>query len=747
MSDLLDRLKTALADRYTIERELGSGGMAVVYLARDVRHDRDVAVKVLRPELAAAMGAERFLREIKLTAKLSHPHILPLLDSGEAEAFLYYVMPYVPGESVRQRLEREIQVPIAEALRISEQVAFALDFAHRQGVIHRDIKPENILLHEGVAMVADFGIALAVSAAGGERLTETGVSIGTVEYMSPEQATGEGEPDARSDIYSLGCVLYEMLVGEPPYTGPTAIAVLTKRLSDPVPSARRLRAAIPRSVDAALMRALAQEPVDRFGSAPEFADALVEPEEAAEPEAPKSIVVLPFENLSPDPENEYFADGLTEELIAELSSIRALRVISRTTAMKLKGSDKDVGAIGRELNVRYVLEGSVRRLGNALRITAQLIDASSDAHLWAERYSGTMDDVFDIQERVARKIVDHLRISLSPEEDRRISQRPINDLVAYDCYLRAKQEIPRWTEGAIDKAIGLLEKAVTIEGPNEALFATLGFAYLSYFFPLPLRDDESLLETANAYATKVFELSPDSAAGHALRGLILFLQGQVEEAAGYLKEAYRQDPNNGDALFGLVITTAWAGHLDAARSYHDQLTVVNPWSGSNPCWVDFYGGQFDAAIDGYRKEYLVDPNSPYTRWAYGCVLVWAGRTDEGLEIVDQIARDTPQTVFGKFATVFSRALRGDVVGALGAVTPELVAAAKPHWQMRWMMSSIYALLGRDTEALDWLELAVDSGFFNHRFLEREPFLKRLQGNPRFNAIMDGAKRRSEAFEP
>ncbi|MGD2153614.1 MAG: serine/threonine-protein kinase, partial [Gemmatimonadales bacterium] len=216
MTEHSDRLRSALADRYALQDELGSGGMAVVYLAGDLRHDRQVAVKVLRPELAAAMGADRFLREIKLTAKLNHPHILPLLDSGEADGFLYYVMPYVAGESVRGRLERETQLPVDEALRITRQVASALEFAHRQDVIHRDIKPENVLLHEGEAMVADFGIALAVSAAGGERLTETGVSVGTAEYMSPEQALGEGEPDARSDIYSLGCVLYEMLVGEPP---------------------------------------------------------------------------------------------------------------------------------------------------------------------------------------------------------------------------------------------------------------------------------------------------------------------------------------------------------------------------------------------------------------------------------------------------------------------------------------------------------------------------------------------------
>src|SRR5436189_1273342 len=235
MTDHSERLRASLAGRYTIERELGRGGMATVYLARDVKHDRPVALKVLRPERAAVLGAERFLREIRLTAQLQHPHILTLIDSGEADGFLYYVMPYVEGESLRQRLEREGQLPLDEALRITRAIASALDFAHARGVIHRDIKPENIMLHQGEPMVADFGIALAVSAAGRERLTETGLSLGTPAYMSPEQASAEPRLDGRTDQYSLACVLYEMLAGGPPYTGPTAHATTATRLTAPIP--------------------------------------------------------------------------------------------------------------------------------------------------------------------------------------------------------------------------------------------------------------------------------------------------------------------------------------------------------------------------------------------------------------------------------------------------------------------------------------------------------------------------------
>src|SRR3989454_2828907 len=273
MADHSERMRASLAGRYTIERELGRGGMATVYLARDLKHDRLVAVKVLRPELAAALGAERFLGEIRLTAQLQHPHILTLIDSGEADGFLYYVMPYVEGESLRQHLEREAQLPLDEALRITRVIASALDFAHARGIIHRDIKPENVMLHQGEPMVADFGIALAVSAAGQERLTGTGISLGTPAYMSPEQASGERKLDGRSDQYSLACVLYEMLAGEPPYTGPTAQAIIAKRLTEPIPHLGTVRRVSP-AVEAAVTKALAKTPADRFATVGAFVAAL-----------------------------------------------------------------------------------------------------------------------------------------------------------------------------------------------------------------------------------------------------------------------------------------------------------------------------------------------------------------------------------------------------------------------------------------------------------------------------------------
>ena len=277
MADLAARLTDALHDRYTLERELGRGGMATVYLAQDLRHDREVAVKVLRPELAAVIGAERFLAEIKVTAHLQHPHILPLFDSGAADGFLFYVMPFVEGESLRDRLSRDKQLPVEEAVRIAREVASALDYAHRHHVVHRDIKPENILLHDGQALVADFGIALAVSSAGGSRMTETGMSLGTPNYMSPEQAMGEREVTAKSDVYALGCVLYEMLVGEPPFTGPTAQAIIARVVTEEPRSITIQRKTVPAHVEVAVLRALAKLPADRFSTAAAFAEALGAP--------------------------------------------------------------------------------------------------------------------------------------------------------------------------------------------------------------------------------------------------------------------------------------------------------------------------------------------------------------------------------------------------------------------------------------------------------------------------------------
>src|SRR5687768_17839033 len=409
---MTDSLTRALGDRYTIERVLGRGGMAIVHLAEERKHQRKVAIKVLREDVGVSVGAERFLREIGIAARLSHPHIVPLIDSGEAEGLLYYVSPFVPGGSLRDLMKREKQLILDEAIRITTEVGNGLDYAHRAGFVHRDVKPENILFADGHALLADFGIARVYHYDDDEPVTAAGVAIGTPEYMSPEQASGEREIDARSDVYSLASVVFEMLAGEPPFRGDSSRAVMMKHVTEPPRRLRTIRAEVPPSVEDAVARALAKDPTLRFPSAGDFISAM----QADAPArgrvftgATRNIAVLPFVNASPDPENEYLSDGITDELIDALAKVEGIRVASRTSVFALKGKPQDVRAIGALLDCPVVLEGTVRRSGNQLRITAQLT-STEDGHLvWSQRYDRQMDDAFAIQDEIARTIVNTLR--------------------------------------------------------------------------------------------------------------------------------------------------------------------------------------------------------------------------------------------------------------------------------------------------------------------------------------------------
>jgi serine/threonine-protein kinase len=629
MDDLLKRLKQALADRYAIAREVGRGGMAVVYLARDQKLNRPVALKVLRPALAASLGTERFLREIEIAAKLTHPNILSVHDCGDLDGLLFYVMPYVEGDSIRDRLKRETQLPIDDALRITEQVAAALGYAHRHNVIHRDIKPENILLHEGDAMVADFGIALAVQQAGGERLTETGLSLGTPAYMSPEQVAGDRAVDARSDIYALGCVLYEMLAGDPPFTGSTAREVLARHLTDPVPPIVSARSGVTSHVATALMTALAKAPADRFGSATAFAEALRTGARTPVSDL-KSIVVLPFSNLSPDPNNEYFADGLTQELISELTKIAALRVISRTSAMRYKGTDKDLPTIGRELNVQFVLEGSVRKVGNDLRITAQMIDAPADAHLWAERYSGTLEDIFEIQERVSRSIVESLRVKLSSEEEQRISERPTDNLKAYDYYLRGLDGLSRgFLRSEYDHAQRMFGLAVECDPEFAEAYAQISRIHTGMYHIGYDRTERRLTEARNA-VDRALALRPDLPEAHLALGMLHWTLLNHADAEAHFRTCLQHQPNDPQLWRLIGLTKMWGGRWDEGLECQKKamwLDPRNPVHATNVAGCHRWIRDYENAVQYYERGIEIAPNwiVSYVELAY-LYLAWKGDT-------------------------------------------------------------------------------------------------------------------------
>jgi eukaryotic-like serine/threonine-protein kinase len=475
-----DRLASALSDRYLLERELGVGGSAAVFLARDLKHRRPVAIKVLHADLTRSLGAERFLREIETTANLRHPNILPLFDSGESEGSLYYVMPFIEGESLRHRLGREGRLSMDEALRFTTEIGDALSYAHGRGVIHRDIKPENILLDRDHAVVADFGIARALAAAGDERITATGTSLGTPLYMSPEQAFGEDGVDARSDLYSLACVLYEMLAGEAPFTGSTALAIVMRHLKDAPPVLDAARPETPVHVTAAISRALAKSPDDRFASVSEWINALmaragaiaVASEDARPPSstAPTastlaSIAVLPFVSVSADKEDEYFGDGLAEEIINALARVDGLKVIARTSAFSFKGKPVDVRHVAGMLGVAHVMEGSVRRSGGRIRVTAQLIAAADGTQVWSERFDRSMTDVFAMQDEIAEAITSALKGKLRGSGADTRHYTP--DLAAYESFLRGRAHLVQFTPDAWHRARAYFEQAIRLD-PNFA---------------------------------------------------------------------------------------------------------------------------------------------------------------------------------------------------------------------------------------------------------------------------------------
>ena len=716
-----EQLRSALADRYLIEREIGRGGMATVYLAQDRKHRRPVAVKILHPHLAANLGPERFHREVEIAARLSHPHILPLHDSGEADGFVYYVMPYVQGESLRAQLTREGRLPLTEALRITREVAGALGYAHGQGVVHRDIKPENVMLHEGEAMVTDFGIAKAVSASAGERLTETGASLGTAAYMSPEQASAERAIDGRSDIYSLACMLYEMLVGEPPYTGPTAQAIIVKRFTEPVPSILSRLPTLPEAVDRAISRALARDPADRFDSASLFVQALTSPLESgpsasttttvvtAQHRAARSIAVLPFADMSPAKDQDYFCEGIAEEIINALTKIHALQVASRSSAFAYKGKNQDIRQVGEQLSVSAVLEGSVRKAGSRIRITAQLINVADNYHLWSERYDRDLEDVFAVQDEIAESIVKALRVVLTDQEKRAIERPRTDNVQAYEYYLRGRQFFHQFREKSNQFARRMFARAIEID-PGFAL-AYAGSADCSSFLYLWWDPSAANLEQADSTSRKALELAPEMAEAHASRGLALSMQKRYDEAYEEFETAVRIDPKLFEAHYFYGRACFERGrHADAAKAF-ERAAAVRPEDYQTPSLValayDALGRKAESEAARRRAVRIIEqtlelnPGDARALYLGAIDLCYLGDRERSREWAD-------------------RAL---------AVDPDDAAVL-------YNVACAYAQLGLPDKALDCLEKSALNGAGHRAWVENDPDLNAIRDHPRFQEFLN-----------
>jgi len=736
MPDLLERLKSALAGRYAVEREVGRGGMAAVFLAEDLKHHRQVAIKVLHPDISSDVATERFFREIEIVAGLTHPHILPLHDSGQADGLLYCVMPYIEGESLLERLQREKQLPLEDALQIAREVAEALNYAHDRGIIHRDIKPANILLQEGHAVVADFGIARALEQAGGASITHTGVAVGTPTYMSPEQASGAQDLDGRTDIYALGCVLYQMLAGTPPYAGVTPLAVMKRHSQDPVPSVRTVRDTISETVEHAISRALAKVPTDRYQTAGEFASALLAPDLAGRPiprrrvavlalvgvtvllagvwyvgrqSAPvvdadpaagvsaASIAVLPFADMSPDKDQEYFSDGISEELLSLLAKIPELEVAARTSSFSFKDQNLEIREIAERLNVAHVLEGSVRKAGNEVRITAQLIRADDGFHEWSETWDRSLDDIFAIQDEIAADVAAQLKVTL-------LGAAPTvgaTDPAAYAFYLQARQLGRQGTAEGLEQSMALYQRALAIDPDYAAAWAGLARDYYTQA-GTELHPIDEGYELAREAANRALAIDPEHAPAYAQLGYIAVYHGDLAAAARHLERALALDPTNSDIIANAAILARSLGRLDEAIALQEFAVArdpVNPIGHARLGLFYLWAGRLDESIASYRTTLILSPERIGAYHNIGEALLLKGEPEAALAAIQQESSELWRMVGLPMAyDALGQAAESD------AALAELIE--KYEQETAYNIAYVLALRNEADRAFEWLDKAV-----------------------------------------
>ena len=768
MADLLLQVQRTLGDRYTIEREIGHGGTALVYLAQDRKHQRPVAIKVLRPDLAAAIGPERFLREIEIAARLSHPHILPLYDSGATERLSYYVMPVVDGKSLRDRITAERQLPLAEAIRFTGQVADALAYAHGRGVVHRDIKPENILLSGDEALVADFGIARAADAAG-ERLTETGIIVGTPAYMSPEQGAGDTTIDGRADVYALGCVLYEMLAGQPPFTGSTAQAVLARHALDPVPPLRTIRPDLPEAVDRTVLRALAKAPADRFPSVAAFKAALIasateRPRRRRVPwlapvglvivalaipgimvlrhspgqsgEMARTIAVLPLGNSASDPSDEYFGDGMSEELMSTLSKVPALRVTPHTSAFSFKHKAATAPEIGRALQVGWLLELAVRHSADRFRVRAALILAAKDSQVWSGEYERNVKDVFAVQDTIARAIVDSLQVKLSGGARAALEKRPTENPEAHDLYLQGRYFFAQRDSASLRKAQAYFARAVAKDSGYALAYAGLSdcYSHASVFGYVAPRD---IYPQAKAAALHALALDSTLVEGHTSLGFIaLFLEWDWATAKREFDRALALDPRYPPAhLFHgwyFVATDRMDEAVDEVRTAV-RLDPFDKVTNTRLSTMLFYARRYDEALAQARLVLELDSTWFQGRVELARAYKQLDRCDEAMATIGQMQEQTASGLRGVAGWVYARCgHRAEAVADLSHFKAE---AQEGRYVSHYALAVIHAGLGDKEGALTELDSAYAERTWAMFLLKMEPAFDGLRRDPRFERLV------------
>jgi serine/threonine protein kinase len=737
---------------YEIAAKLGGGGMGVVYKAKDTKLGRSVALKFLPAEWSHdEQVKQRFIREAQAASATDHPNICPVHSiESTSDDRLFIVMAYCDGQTLKERLEKG-PLGTEESLWVATQVADGLAKAHAQGVVHRDIKPGNLMLTDSGVRILDFGLAKFADSL---QLTLAGSMVGTIAYMSPEQTRGE-EADARSDIWSLGVVLYQMLTGELPFKGGYAEAISHAIRTEAPASLRSKNTDVSIDVDTFVLRALTKNPRERIQTAREMARGLRQlqgmtvPQDLQTQVIPiprRSVVVLPFVNLTEG--DEYFADGLMDEVITDLSSVRALRVISRTSSMRLKGTSDQLSDIAANLGVQYVLEGSVRRSGASLRVTTKLIDIASDSAVWAHKYSGTNEDVFTIQESISRAIVDALHVVLSPRESQRLVARPLDDIRAYESYLKAKQEMLTFTKDGLDRALAFLQNSEHLVGENILLLSATGHVYWQYV-NAGIDNNPVYLEKARAAAERILALAPESEHGHRLLGLVQVHEGNVREGIASLKRALEIDPNDPDTLVWLCVFCGNTGKAAAARPWAERLKLIDPLTPLFqviPAVLAAMDGRFEEAIEAFTPQYASNLDNPGVRLAYGQTLALGGRVNDAVSIFDALARDLLESPFAQLAKFYAAAFRDDREGARSSMTPEAQAVFGSDPQYSWFLAECYALIDDRPCAIDWLDRAASRGFINYPLLaERDPLLAPLRGEPAFQALIAGVKQQWESF--